>query len=569
MGVGWPSDGSQSFMIGPTGATSTDAPVGWIYTVGDTTLAEDGRYLLAVIIDNEGTAYGDSVPLINVNQNDGFRRVSQITLDLSAGDHRFAISARNAEPTSGPNPIAIAMELWKADQAGFPTELVFQTDDTWRGVFYPDRPPGMTPGQAALICLAEAQDRDALTWLVPSFTAEVDSDGRAWPEYGDLACKAGRTPIWKFIEQLIGSGYVDSRIALNGRRWDLYVADGLGEPSGVAYTTDPDPEVGNLHAWVEVTTAPRAEAILAKSRFGWSERGTATSGNRVEGVLGLGALQSPAEVDRWTDAQLALYSQARIQHDIEVTPVGPADTPLIAYRPRDLITVDGDEHRVVSVAWARDRNGRVTYTPRIGARLDEEDERLRRAVESMVAGTFSGDSKIATPLDQVAYQSQANPDPPAGSICFRADGFGTVEATDVVHAFTDDNIGLLVHTGGFTIDANGLIVPPPSPAAMAWDLTAIVNGTAAGSSYLQYMSIRLRTYNAAGSSYDSSHEVRLEWQDLPGGPTAWGSVPMCTLIVPAGGKIGITVANFNTGDADVEFEIGGHSIAPADYEVPG
>lgn len=414
MGEGWITGNGMAYFIGPPSGSIAGAPVGTIYTAVDVTVPVEGLHRIYLLIDNEGTCYIDSVPCIRVNANDGFRRVSSIILNLSAGTHRIAISSTNFTPTSGPNPMGIAFELWKTDQGGFPYNRIIVSNDSWVGVFFPDRPPGMTPGEAMLILLAEAQARGCLTWLVPSFTAEVDSNGVQWPEYGDLACKTGRTTLWKFTEQLIASGYVDSRIALNGRRWDLYASGTLGVTRDtVIYSTDPDPSVGNLASWEQLTVSPRADQILAKSQFGWSWVETfVADGNAIEGVLGLGALQSPSEVQRWTEAQRDVYTQSQVENRITVKPTGIDDTPLVGYRTLDRVTLDGQDQTVAAVSWSRDRNGRVTYTPKLSSRLDDLEERLRRAIESMVAGTFSGDSKLATPLDQIAYQSAGDCCPP-------------------------------------------------------------------------------------------------------------------------------------------------------------
>jgi hypothetical protein len=412
MGEGWPTGNGGTYFIGPTGADTNLAPTGFIYVAKDITVPVAGAHRIYMLIDNEGRGYVDGVPFMNISANDGFRRVSSILLELSAGTHRIAISAYNAidDGPPGGNPIGIAFELWKADQGGFPETRIAITNDEWVGVFYPASPPGMTPGEAMRILLAESQDRDCITWLDPSFDAEVDSNGVQWTEYGDLACKTGRTPLWKFTEQLIAAGYIDSRISLNGRRWDLYIGGTLGvdHTADVDYVTDIDPNVANLQDWEQTTVTPRADKILAKSQFGWSEVSSASSGNSVEGVLGLGALQSQSEVDRWTQAQLDVYSAAQVQDDIEVEPVGLTDTPLIGFRTLDTVNVDGTPQIVASVSWQRDRVGRIKYTPHIGSRLAQHEERLRRAIESMVAGTFDGDSKLATPLDQIAYQSVAD-----------------------------------------------------------------------------------------------------------------------------------------------------------------
>lgn len=148
---------------------------------------------------------------------------------------------------------------------------------------------------------------------------------------------------------------------------------------------------------------------------------------------------------------------------------------------------------------------------------------------------------------------------------FRAFAFDTVPATGFLNNFGD--VSLEIDAAGFTVDVNGLIVPP-NPNSALWDLHAVLNGTCTGSSYAQYLSFRIQTFTSAGAFYDQSVEMRLEWTNLPGGPTCWGDMSM-PCIIPAGGKVGVTVANFNSGDCDVEWQLGGHYIRRADLVDPG
>jgi hypothetical protein len=249
-GEGFP-DLTGAFFIWAPGATLDIAPPGDIYLRKDFVAGDDGRYVMYLLIDNYGEVYLDGALLTAVNPADGFQNVTFVPIDLSAGTHTIAIHAVNA-PDDGPpggNPGGVAMALFNADQANNPIAVVAVTDSSWKGVYYPPFPPGMTPGAAIIVCVNEAQARGALGWLTVDFSGVVDSNGQPWPEVGDIATKTG-TDLLTFLRELSGT-YIDFWVSPGDLVLHAYVKDTRGAPAAVSLhppTDIEDPGTGNLRS---------------------------------------------------------------------------------------------------------------------------------------------------------------------------------------------------------------------------------------------------------------------------------------------------------------------------------
>ena len=245
-GEGFPV-GSGAFFIWATGTSSAIAPQGHCYFRKTFTAPTTGRYVIYILIDNFGDIYLDGQLIAVVNGADAFRAVTFVPIDMSAGDHTIAVHAANA---AGPgiNPGAVALAVYDADQNNEPISVVMVSDSTWKIVAYPPYPPGMTPGQAIIVCLTEAQDRGALGMVSWSFTELVDSAGVPWPLVGDIATKTG-TDVLTFIRELSGT-YIDWWMSPGDFTLHAWVKDTRGAATTVALeaAAPTDPDTGNLTA---------------------------------------------------------------------------------------------------------------------------------------------------------------------------------------------------------------------------------------------------------------------------------------------------------------------------------
>lgn len=168
-------------------------------------------------------------------------------------------------------------------------------------------------------------------------------------------------------------------------------------------------------------------ALLVRWNGGWREiRSDWSIGiyGRREALLGLGALNDPAEVDRCGLMQLAIYHDHRSEISADHDPNSPLDRPYRAYNVGDVITVPDYggattvSERVKAIAGAEDDNGEVTYSPTLGDIILEEQERMLQSIKKMADGTLEGDSAIATPVSYVAINKKiygTAPMPPGGA----------------------------------------------------------------------------------------------------------------------------------------------------------
>jgi hypothetical protein len=261
----WPDPGAWFIWstTGPGGAPISNplewAPAGDVYfrrafTVPDNVIALQYHALF----DAEGQVYLDGVAMAdgdyggepNVNVFSG-------SIAVSPGQHVFAARLTNdIDPESDErhNPGGFALTAYAADAAGkaIGAGPVVHTDSSWKMLAYPDSPPGMTPGEALLKVIDEAQARTGgLPGLVTAFTGTVDSDGVPWPVVADIATQVGNDTL-AFARELAAT-YLDVWMDPATMTLHAWVLDGRGDtrPVTLHRPTDPtDPMSGNLRSLI-------------------------------------------------------------------------------------------------------------------------------------------------------------------------------------------------------------------------------------------------------------------------------------------------------------------------------
>lgn len=250
--IGWPDKGGTDYSnwIWAPGSTPALAPEGTCYFRRTFTVAATCTARILISVDNGGDLYVDGVLL--VERLSDFRRPSSVDLQLSAGDHLIAVRGTNDPfPAGGTiNPAGVVYSVYVLEPNGDLGDAIMRSDDAGVGLYYPDRPPGMTPGEVIRHVIEQAQTRGVLTGVTLMFDDEVDSDGSAWPEVADIGTKVG-TDLLTFLKELAGGGYID--FWMSPGAWELYawVKGGRGSDRGVSLhaPTDPtDPLSGNLVA---------------------------------------------------------------------------------------------------------------------------------------------------------------------------------------------------------------------------------------------------------------------------------------------------------------------------------
>lgn len=380
--------------------------------------------------DDSGQLYIDGQKVYDTdNQGNIPEQVrSDVLIDVTPGDHLIAVHGYNVADPEGDelhNPAGVLVAVFPVDATGITTSdtPLTYTDESWKIVEYPPFPPGMTIGEILIVAIEEAQARGSLLGLTPMFTRDIDSDGVPWTETPDVATKVGESYL-VFARELIES-YCDLWMAPAGLELHAWVPGGRGETRDITYhppTDTTDPLTGNLQSLVHHTVVSPGDAMLVRWAGGWTERtdpdAVDTYGRR-ETLLSLGAIQSRGEAHRITDRQLGKFSTPRTAIEAGILPIDDTDTPYLAYRPGDSITVPGRTgpavERVVAIGCVLE-DGKVLDTVEFKDPLLTDEERFDLTLEKMADGTLRGDSKVATPVAQTDYPRPTccPPQPPDG-----------------------------------------------------------------------------------------------------------------------------------------------------------
>jgi hypothetical protein len=249
----WP-DNNAKIMWAADG-TPTAAEPGDVYFRQSFSIAADGTYRLYVIADNFGEVYIDGQFMLAPgagSQADGFTSAATADVTLTAGTHYFAAVVTNSSITSvpgpqTPNPAGVAFTIVTVDAGGAIGVVAARSTTAMLHLPYPVTVPGMTPGQALGIVLAETQARGGLPFVTLSFDDDLDTAGTPWPIVADIATKVGND-LLAFVREVSGT-YIDVYMAPGTWVLDAWVKGDRGGASGVAFVaaTDPmDPLSGNL-----------------------------------------------------------------------------------------------------------------------------------------------------------------------------------------------------------------------------------------------------------------------------------------------------------------------------------
>jgi hypothetical protein len=246
----WPDPNCE--WIWAPGSTWMLAPGGPCYA-RTTFLVPDGVTAVRIYFafDATGTLYLDGQEVGTNEWALDTWKASQEEMPVTPGWHTIACQCSNdilspddANQTQNPGGMLVA--VYASGPAGN-TGPRLRTSNQWRFLAYPPEPPGMTPGEAMLHCIAEAQRRGAIAALQCAFDRYTDSAGHPWPIVGDIATKVGYD-LLTFFRELAGT-YID--IAMAPGCFELYAwaLGGRGEYTGVNLTSPTDtadPTTGNL-----------------------------------------------------------------------------------------------------------------------------------------------------------------------------------------------------------------------------------------------------------------------------------------------------------------------------------
>jgi hypothetical protein len=243
-------------------------PRGTVHFRRTYTLATSARVVIYAACDNFARVYLDGQEVLTTPEfTNTANDVAKVELDMTAGDHLFAVEARNSGTVDGPAGLLFGMTT----VAG---TVLLRSDGTWRCLAYPATFPGMTVDEIMGWLIDRAAAR--YVWAVGDFThiptlepfvaAEwaTDADGQPWPLI-DVTADVGQT-YWEFLSTLLGL-YCDVDLihspnyAPTSNRYALrfYLPGTLGlNPSGVKVES---PEPATLDRFGQPVPAHTGNAL--------------------------------------------------------------------------------------------------------------------------------------------------------------------------------------------------------------------------------------------------------------------------------------------------------------------
>lgn len=167
-----------------------------------------------VYLDGQPVLHGEfgQNPMMTGDVNDRMKVFSE-KMPANKGRHLIAIRTDNGIDPEGDiadNPGAVLFTCY-AMAGSVRSDVLLRSDSSWRCLGYPPEPPGMTPGEAMIHCVNEAQVRGAIGAVRCAFDRYTDSGGAPWPIVGDIATKVGYD-LLTFFRELAGT-YVDIAMA--------------------------------------------------------------------------------------------------------------------------------------------------------------------------------------------------------------------------------------------------------------------------------------------------------------------------------------------------------------------
>lgn len=363
------------------------------------TIETGGLHRFVCAGDNKFKAYIDGIEVLSYleNGNDGWRRLYDLDVELSEGEHVIAAVVENILGPS--NAAGFLCGLWSVGIDGLGAKIV-ETDDTWKVLYNPAEPPGFTIGEIMLILLEEAEDAGLLPggWTdVTGFSGTHDAKTDAWPILPEVSVQVGDDYL-KVLKQFAES-YVDFATNTSNRVLILYQKGNRGEVEDVDFT--PGVNITEL-ARKQVGTVKNVAHVLYKGGHVEIEDAEERGGNtsielhgRRRAYLELQSFESLDAVNAYLAEWFKVYAWPHYSVTLGIEPAG-GDIPFVDFGIADSIEVDGEELKVASITVTTDENGFAVYGLEVATLAELHDELLQRQLAAKASGTVGGRTLAAS-----------------------------------------------------------------------------------------------------------------------------------------------------------------------------
>lgn len=336
---------------------------------------------------------------------------------LPAGDSTPPAGTTEAQKTTLRNQAKAKARAWAAYQVTLATKAKAQKDYdaavaasaagiTWKVNGYPAISPGWSAGEVLLTLLNEAEARGVRfpTYLTPTFTAALDSNGDPWGEPQDWSFGVGESLLSVIgkLEELVCKIWIDpdtlelNMVAERGidRSIFQYDVDGI-----TVISTPVIFEKGkNLLAASTESRGKIKNSLSIKSAAGWLTSPIQDVSSKdiygvIEGTLNTGA---SAQISKTLAA--VVFKQRAQEEEGASYDIFPTDkVPFVDFNEGDWVLAPDRQgllvkRRIMSISVKESDAGTALYAVEFDTIFRDNEDRLNRAVAKMGGGGVGGSS---------------------------------------------------------------------------------------------------------------------------------------------------------------------------------
>lgn len=503
----WPDAPNAKWIWGSANSKTDPAPEGVNFFRYEFTVAESvGKksYSFFASGRTDFDVFLDGQSIIEARGTDSYAQTWRADFEIGPGEHVLAARVR----ADGTRASAFIGAFYRAGDAtaGTSAELLNVTNTTsWAVNPYPDPAPGWTPGEIVLTLLEEAEDRGVRfpSFLTPTFTAELDSEGHSWERALDWSFDLG-TEYYDVIEQLeeiVCDVWIDpATLELN-----MYANRGVHRDVQSVAVQPVKFEIGrNVTKANEEGSSDIKNALMMSTEDGWGDLADGLSSSqstygRVEGYVSTGASKAVsgdvaqsvftqrAEPEITATYEIVDVDDARPHFDFFVgdwtlAPSAEDDTNLVQRRVMSIAIMENDDTGLPKFAVEFDTIFQDAET--------RYDRWLRKTGDGTLGGTLAnvsvggGGGGSSSPTSQSVQRGPQGLEGPRGFPGFDYQGVwvpGSYGVSDVVF-----------YNNKFWV-ADGQTTETPSSSAVHWDELTVTPSTPPSSGITVYLAAN---YNA-------------------------------------------------------------------------
>lgn len=429
----WPSGARNADWIWASPYADPQNPA-WCYFRWTVNVTDPGNHAIYLAVDNHYVLFVDGEQISKSGDGYFWHTIDRHEVTLSAGPHVIGIQARNRNASEGyRGPAAVLASLFSlagGTKEGVEKVVSYSRPTAeWKALAYPTVVPGWSVGEVMLKLLEEAEDRGVLfpTWLTPTFTATLDSNGQPWSDNTAWAFSIGQS-YKAVIEQL--EEFYD--IWIDPDTYELNIVPTRGEVHNIDHAKPITFFLGKHLREASTQAKGKIKNTLAiNGEQGWTEETEAASiakYGRLEGAMTVDDLSLSGTV-----ADLVFSQRAQEEEGASYALVSFDYIPYVDFVVGDWVYAPNERgesvpRRVmsISVEGAND-TGTPVYTIEFDTIFRDNEDRINKVLSKLGGGGVGGSSSSGggivpgggnggEPLPPDTTPRLTTPKPPTGLI---------------------------------------------------------------------------------------------------------------------------------------------------------